>query len=179
MAVIGYFARVARDAWAVCKGLRITLATMAKPVTTVQYPTEKLCPAPMFRGVLLYNIEKCTACGLCVKACPSGCIAVQHQVNEAGKRVPLAAWYTIDLGRCHSCRLCEEACPFKPKVVWHSIDYELVFFSRDEMTRCWKPGFPLVGRVYDRKKDAFVDPAGQIVIQEVPARHDERGPRYD
>ncbi|MBI5622629.1 MAG: NADH-quinone oxidoreductase subunit I [Elusimicrobia bacterium] len=177
--MISYLGRVAGDAWAVCKGLWVTLKTLVKPSITVQYPTEKLTPEPMFRGVLLYDVERCTACGLCVKACPSACISVQAQVNEAGKRVPKAAWYAIDLGRCNWCRMCEESCPFKPKVVWHSVDYELCFFSREEMVRCWKPGFPLLGKVHDVRKDAFVDPPAQIVIQEVPARHDEKGPRWD
>ncbi|MBI4678274.1 MAG: NADH-quinone oxidoreductase subunit I [Elusimicrobia bacterium] len=175
----GYFHRIARDSWAVCKGMWVTLRTLVKPSITVQYPTEKLTPEPMFRGVLLYDVERCTACGLCAKACPSNCISLQNQVNEAGKRAPKAAWYAIDLGRCSWCRLCEESCPFKPKVVWHSIDYELVFWSRDEMVRCWKPGTPLAGWVHDPKKDAFRDPSGQVVIQEVPARHDEKGPKHD
>ncbi|MFA6317819.1 MAG: 4Fe-4S dicluster domain-containing protein [Elusimicrobiota bacterium] len=179
MALIDHLARIGRDAWAVGKGLRVTLVSLFRPSITIQYPREKLAPEPMFRGVLLYDVERCTACGLCVKACPSACIALAPQVNEAGKRVPKAAWYAIDLGRCNWCRLCEESCPFKPKVVWHSVDYELVFFSRSEMVRCWKPGFPLLGKVHDPDKDEFRDPAEQIVIQEVPARHDEKGPRWD
>lgn len=177
--MISYLGRIGRDSWAICKGMWITLSTMVKPSITVQYPTEKLTPEPMFRGTLIYDIDRCTGCGLCVRSCPSGCISLQRQVNEAGKPVPKAAWYAIDLGKCNWCRLCEESCPFKPKVVWHSLDYELVFFSRGEMVRCWMPGFPLTGKVHDRRKDAFVEPSGQIVIQETPARHDEKGPRYE
>ena len=168
---MAYFKDVFRSAWAFAEGLWITLRYLFKPALTVQYPTEKLVPYERFRGALLFDAATCIACSLCAKACPSGCIALEAQTHpETKKRVPKPEWYSLDLGKCNFCGLCQEACPTKPKSVWHSLDYELAFFSRDEMVRCWKPGFPLTGRVWDPAKKAFRDPESHISVREVQAR---------
>ena len=169
--MIGYFRKIFTDAWAILKGLWVTLKTMVKPSVTVQYPTEKLVPFEKFRGALLFDANTCIACNLCVKACPSTCIALENATNpQTQKKVAKVAWYSIDFGKCNFCRLCEESCPTKPKSVWHSLDYELVFYSRDEMVRCWKQGNNFVGQYWDHAAKAFKDPEGQIPIQDVPAR---------
>ena len=153
------------------KGLRITLRYLFKPAVTIQYPTEKIVPYELFRGALLFDTNVCIACNLCVKACPSTCIYLENAKNPAGKKVAKIDWYSIDFGKCNFCRLCEEACPTKPKSVWHSLDYELVFNSRDEMTRCWKQGNDYVGVYFDSKEQKFKPPEGQISINEVHGRH--------
>ena len=165
-----YFSDVACHFSNTLKGLAITFRYMWKPAITVQYPHEKLVPYEMFRGVLLFDANTCIACNLCVKACPSECIALENATNPAGKKVAKVAWYTIDFGKCNFCRLCEEACPTKPKSVWHSLDYELIFTNRDEMVRCWRPEDGYVGVWYDRKEKKFKDPVSQIPIQSTPGR---------
>lgn len=164
----GYFTEIFGVIMSLLKGMSLTLRTMIKPAVTIHYPTEKLVPYDGFRGALLFDPARCTACGLCAKACPSACIELQHQVNDLGKRVPKIEWYTIDFGKCHFCRLCQEACPSKPATVWHSLDYELTFSSRAEMVRCWKPGFGVFGRYYDPDRKDFVEPREQVSIQSVP-----------
>jgi len=169
--MISYFKAVFLGTWALVQGLAITLRYLFKPAVTVQYPTEKLLPYDAFRGALIFDPATCIACGLCAKACPSACIALENQVHpETKKRVPKVEWYTLDLGKCNYCGLCQEACPTKPKSVWHSLDYEIAFSSRDEMVRCWKAGFPLGGRTWDAKKKAFKDPKSHISVRELPAR---------
>ena len=78
--------------------------------------------------------------------------------------------YSIDFGKCNFCRLCEEACPTKPRAVWHSLDYEVVFTKRDEMVRCWKKDFPFAGKYWDLKAKDFLEPEGQIHIHDVEPR---------
>lgn len=169
--MIGYVTRVFAATWAVWQGMCITLKYLVKPSITVHYPDEKLVPFEKFRGALLFDAETCISCNLCVKACPSTCISLENAVNpETKKKIAKVDWYAIDFGKCNFCRLCEEACPTKPKSVWHSLDYELLFFSRDEMVRCWKSGIGFVGKYWDSKAGEFKDPQGQISIQEVPAR---------
>ncbi|MCX5794702.1 MAG: NADH-quinone oxidoreductase subunit I [Elusimicrobia bacterium] len=169
--MIAYFRLVFRSTWAFVEGLWITLRYLFKPSVTVQYPTEKLVPYDAFRGALLFDPATCIACSLCAKACPSACIALESQVHpETKKRVPKVEWYTLDLGKCNFCGLCQEACPTKPKSVWHGLDYEFAFSNRDEMVRCWKPGFPLAGRVWDPKKKAFRDLESHIPVRDVEAR---------
>lgn len=169
--MIEYFRRIGAAAWATFEGLAITLRYLFKPAVTVQYPREKLVPYDLFRGALLFDADVCIACNLCVKACPSACIALENATNPAGKKVAKVTWYSIDFGKCNFCRLCEEACPTKPKSVWHSLDYELVFTNRDEMVRCWRQGDDFVGLYFDRKKKEFLKPEGQISIEEVHGRH--------
>ena len=168
--MINYFRVIASAFWNTCKGLWITLRYLFKPSVTVQYPTEKLVPYERFRGALLFDADTCISCNLCVKACPSNCIALENATNEAGKKIAKVAWYSIDFGKCNFCRLCEEACPTKPKSVWHSLDYELLFANRDEMVRLWKKGIDFVGEYYDRKTKEYKKPEMQIPIQSTAAR---------
>lgn len=165
-----YFRAIWTASRAICGGLWITLRYLFKPAVTVQYPKEKLVPFERFRGALLFDVETCISCSLCVKACPSDCIALENAVGQAGKKIAKVNWYSIDFGKCNFCRLCEEACPTKPKSVWHSLDYELVFSGRDEMVRLWKKGFDAVGMYFDRKTKGYREPEGQVLIQTVPAR---------
>ena len=168
--MIGYFANIFRNSRAIAQGHWITLRYMFKPAVTIHYPDEKLVPFEKFRGALLFDANTCISCNLCVKACPSNCIQLENATNETGKKVAKVAWYSIDFGKCNFCRLCEEACPTKPKSVWHSLDYEMIFTRRDEMVRCWKQGFSYVGKYFDSKSKDFKEPEGQINIHEVPPR---------
>lgn len=168
--MIDYFGGIYKDFTSILKGMSITFKTMLKPAITVQYPTEKLVPYEDFRGALLFDAETCISCNQCVKACPSACIFLENATNETGKKIAQVDWYSIDFGKCNFCRLCEESCPTKPKSVWHSLDYELTFFKRDEMVRCWKKGFDYIGKYFDRKTESFEKPDGQVLIQSVQGR---------
>ncbi len=110
------------------QGLLLTLKTFINPnkVITMQYPDEKWTPYPRFRG--LHELqrdengkEKCDACGLCAKVCPSECIKVKVAKNEQGERY--AKIYEIDMLRCIFCGYCEEACP--KEALFLKQDYEL------------------------------------------------------
>ncbi len=98
------------------KGLGVTIKFFLNPFTTitVQYPDEKLDIHPRFRGLHEHlrdedNKEKCVACGLCAKACPSDCIKIESIEDEDGVRK--AGIYEIEMLRCIFCGFCEEACP--------------------------------------------------------------------
>lgn len=168
--------------WNTLKGLWVTLKVLFLPSITVQYPTEKIVPYPRFRGMLAYDAEACIACGMCVRACPSKCIALAKAAPApvpapvegqpaAPAAKPKIEWYTLDYGRCNFCGLCEESCPTKPsKALWHSLDYEAVFSTREEMVRRWKRGDDLWGTAR-RAADGPLEPVkDQIHIQSVPVR---------
>ena len=170
--------------WNTLKGLWVTLKVLFLPSITVQYPTEKIVPYARFRGMLAYDAQTCIACGMCVRACPSKCIAlakaapvpapapVEGRPAAPAVRVgPKIDWYTIDYGRCNFCGLCEESCPTKPrKALWHSLDYEAVFSTREEMVRKWKPGDGLWGTSRNTADGQYGPVADQLHIPSVPAR---------
>ena len=68
-------------------------------------------------GVAVVDEEKCTACGMCVKACPKGVIKLVPKDNyqrvgcinaEGGKAVN--GYCKVG---CIACKLCEKNCPFE------------------------------------------------------------------
>jgi len=85
--------------------------TAANPVlSTIKYfrneyeahVKEKRCPAKVCKALVKYYIEpeKCTACGLCLKNCPSGAV-------KGGKKI--IHW--ISQEECTKCGVCFEVCP--------------------------------------------------------------------
>ena len=98
----------------ILQGLKLTLSRLFSRPITIQYPEEKLPPAPRWRGIQFFEKDdrgktKCVACGLCMAVCPSQCITIETAEDEEGRRYPLT--YEIDASRCIFCGFCEEACP--------------------------------------------------------------------
>ncbi len=117
----------------IIKGLALTLKTMFRPKYTMEYPEEKFVPPPSYRGrpVLVLdenNEERCVACGLCSRVCPSLAIDIQASETEREKeRYPER--FEINMLRCIFCGLCEEVCPEEAIVM--SKDYEMAFSNRE------------------------------------------------
>ena len=71
---------------------------------TVKYPKEKATWIdPNFRGKIVPIPEKCIACGICVRNCPSNAIKM---INN-NKNIE------IDMSKCLFCGLCVYNCPAK------------------------------------------------------------------
>jgi len=66
--------------------------------------TEKRCPAGVCRALIEYVIdeERCTGCGVCLRACPHGAIS-------GAKKEP----HVIDPLTCRKCGICAEGCAFE------------------------------------------------------------------
>ncbi|OGU32846.1 MAG: NADH-quinone oxidoreductase subunit I [Ignavibacteria bacterium GWA2_35_9] len=118
----------------IVKGLSLTLKSMFKPKFTLKYPEEKFIPPASYRGrpVLVQEKdghERCVACGLCSRVCPSLAIEVQAAETELEKeRYPEK--FEINMIRCIFCGFCEEVCPEEAIVM--SKDYEMAFTNREE-----------------------------------------------
>jgi len=114
-------------------GMRITFGEAMKPPVTVQYPRETLKMPERFRGhvKLLLDDEtgrsRCTACGLCVRACPSNCIIVAGEKREGEKKKSVTE-YQLDFTTCSLCGSCVEACP--SDAIAYSKDYNKVSLDR-------------------------------------------------
>lgn len=118
------------------KGMGVTFREMVfeEPVT-VQYPEERPEVPSWFRGIPVQKTDlatgeyKCTACGLCVEACPVNVITLEWHQDENKRKV--VDRYAIDMSRCLVCNYCIEACPFDALVM--AYDYELSVVDPEHM----------------------------------------------
>jgi NADH-quinone oxidoreductase subunit I len=114
-------------------GMRITAREAAKPVITVQYPHETLKMPDRFRGHVKLVLDpetgkaRCTACGLCARACPSGCIVLEGVKREGEKRKSVSR-YELDFTKCSLCGSCVEICA--SDALDFSKDYNVVSLDR-------------------------------------------------
>lgn len=119
-------------------GLVVTLKHAFRKPVTLQYPDERPDLPVRFRGRLVLPVDpekggnRCTACMLCVRACPNGSIAISKAVVE-GKPRPQAASYHYNLATCMFCNLCVEACPFAAIIM--SDEYECAVADKGELQR--------------------------------------------
>jgi NADH-quinone oxidoreductase subunit I len=96
------------------QGLAVTLRSMFRPKTTINYPEEKTPQSARFRGLHALRRypngeERCIACKLCEAVCPALAITIESDVGSDGTR--RTTRYDIDLFKCIYCGFCEEACP--------------------------------------------------------------------
>ncbi len=147
------------DLWSLVVGLQITGRNFTRTQVTVHYPRQEIARdfTDSYRGPIALvphprdpTKSKCTACMVCVNACPSSCITVvkapvpditpeqEQAFQEAearGEEVerPSAprepVFWVNDFSLCSLCGLCVEACP--PRCLVFSHDLNSVGTSRD------------------------------------------------
>lgn len=107
----------------VLKGLVQTWKTHWRQPVTVEYPDERLPLQPRYMGfpALIWddavNEPFCTGCQVCMRYCPTQCMAVTmkdnpRHVEGESKRRKIIDEFTIDVSRCISCSICVEVCNF-------------------------------------------------------------------
>jgi formate hydrogenlyase subunit 6/NADH:ubiquinone oxidoreductase subunit I len=90
---------------------------------------------PKTRGFLKNDLDTCTGCGDCIKACPVHALSMDSEVANDGK-VEVKK-YSIDLGRCYFCSVCVEICPVNS--LTHSKEYELAPNNPQDMIMTFVP----------------------------------------
>ena len=114
-----YFKRCITGPWSLMCGLSVSLKYFFDPrrIVTEQYPENRktLKMHERFRGKLEMiedadGNNRCTACGMCERACPNASINVLSTKNIACKKV--LGRYVYHFASCTQCGLCVEACPF-------------------------------------------------------------------
>lgn len=169
MGTIHYFAKLAATCRTVFDGMAITFShLMRKPVTT-QYPdrmdvrVQDTLPY-RYRGMLEVDLEICTGCLACERACPIDCIVIDAKKDKEAGGIVMTR-FDIDMAKCMYCGLCSEPCPTGS--IHHTPEFEgadyslesLVHRFIDEPVLAFKP-----------KKGVEPDPAIAPLL--------ERGTRY-
>jgi len=76
---------------------------------TIDYPAQPAHIPDGYRGHLFNDVDECTLCKQCQRACPIDCISMEGELNENAKfRI---SRYDIDLSKCIYCGLCTQICP--------------------------------------------------------------------
>lgn len=125
-----YFKNIWQTAATIFEGMAITLSYLLQRPVTVQYPDRMAKSVPEtlpanYRGRLGLDVETCTACGLCAKACPIDVIDMKGARTERKKGLTLI-YFNIYHGKCMYCNLCVEACPAEDE------DHQTALFFKKE-----------------------------------------------
>ncbi len=151
-----YFSEIFLGLKSLVIGLGITAKEFFKPVVTVSYPYETIKMSERYRGhiELIEDEEgkpKCVACGMCQRACPSGCISlasksVEYEVEVKGemktKKKKVLTQYNLNFTTCSLCGQCVESCGFG--AITFSKEYNLASSRKEDFH------FDLLNRLKER-----------------------------
>ena len=158
----GAFAAYARNiidaATTIFEGMAVTCSHFVRKPSTIQYPdrTEIRVQDTLpfrYRGILEVDLEICTGCLACERACPIDCIVIDAPKDKETRQMTLNR-FDIDIAKCMYCGLCSEPCP--TGAIHHTPEFEGADFSLESMVRRFvKDPVP----AYKPKKGPENDPA--------------------
>ena len=147
------------------EGMGITLSNLAKRPVTFDYHSygdpkrmpKSLAKADLkdykdtisegYRGILEVDIDTCTGCGLCERACPIDVITIEKGKNE-DKRIVVER-FAIDNARCMFCGLCSIPCPTGS--IMHTKEFEASNYYVENLLFEWADEDGYIA--YNAKKD--------------------------
>jgi NADH-quinone oxidoreductase subunit I/NAD(P)H-quinone oxidoreductase subunit I len=178
---VGNIAGTVQSFW---HGMSITLSYLLRRPITTQYPdrtplaVKDTLPA-RYRGFLEVDIDICTGCLACERACPIACIQINLEKDPQNPKQRVVTQFDIDEAKCMFCGLCVEPCPTGS--IQHTREFEgSVRSVRNLVFRWADPLAPFP--VYKVDKSATYYPRAPLgsLVQELLAkrRWDAPAPHY-
>jgi formate hydrogenlyase subunit 6/NADH:ubiquinone oxidoreductase subunit I len=164
-----YFKNITDAVATIFEGMSVTFSHLVRKPYTIQYPdrvpvrVQDTLPF-RYRGILEVDLEICTGCLACERACPIDCIVIEAPKDQKTKEMILKR-FDIDIAKCMYCGLCSEVCPTGS--IHHTTEFEGADFSLESMIRHFVKA-PVAA--YKAKKDGETDPLIAPIL--------ERGLRY-
>jgi formate hydrogenlyase subunit 6/NADH:ubiquinone oxidoreductase subunit I len=164
-----YFKNITDAVRTIFEGMTVTFSHLVRKPYTIQYPdrvpvrVQDTLPF-RYRGILEVDLEICTGCLACERACPIDCIVIDAPKDQKTKEMLLTR-FDIDIAKCMYCGLCSEVCPTGS--IHHTTEFEGADFSLESMIRHFVKA-PVVA--YKAKKGEETDPVVAPIL--------ERGMRY-
>jgi NADH-quinone oxidoreductase subunit I len=132
-----YFQHIKEALATIFDGMAVTASHMIRKPYTIQYPdripirVQDTLPF-RYRGILDVDLEICTGCLACDRACPIDCIAMAIEKNAQTREIVISQ-FDIDLAKCMYCGLCSEPCP--TGAIHHTTEFEGADYSLESLIR--------------------------------------------
>ncbi|MGH7836278.1 MAG: NuoI/complex I 23 kDa subunit family protein, partial [Candidatus Binataceae bacterium] len=138
MALTNSYFRNIKDALvSIFDGMAVTASHLIRRPFTIQYPDRM--PLRLqdtlpfrYRGILDVDMEICTGCLACDRACPINCIAMAIEKNAQTREIVISQ-FDIDMAKCMYCGLCSEPCP--TGAIHHTTEFEGADYSLESLIR--------------------------------------------
>jgi len=137
MGAAAYFQHLKQAVATIFDGMAVTASHMIRRPYTVQYPdripvrVQDTLPF-RYRGILDVDLEICTGCLACDRACPIDCIAMAIEKNAQTREIVISQ-FDIDIAKCMYCGLCSEPCP--TGAIHHTTEFEGADYSLESLIR--------------------------------------------
>jgi formate hydrogenlyase subunit 6/NADH:ubiquinone oxidoreductase subunit I len=160
-----YLQSIGRAANSLLEGMAVTFSQMLRAPITVQYPDKTDVPVSQmlparYRGLLEVQMDICTGCKWCERACPIDCIAIDLAKNPESKKMEMTR-FDIDMAKCMYCGLCVEACVVESTgALRHTREFEGASPTLDSLLFRFVPEHPLP--LYKAPKDVSEIPVGEF-----------------